>query len=1171
MENKGMVINNNNAFLMAMGEGSRIEIHAADAKKDSWSQLNQTANKGAKQITLAETTGWEVGDKIAIASSSFKMDQAEERTIVGVSADGKTFTLDRALDNMHYGEIDTYNNGKSGGARETWDLDMRAEVALLSRNVTIQGDADSSKDGYGGHTMVMNGAAMHIDGAELTKMGQAGILGKYPLHWHMLGDATGQYVTNTSIHDTFNKGMTIHGTQNTWVENNAIYNNVGHTYYFEDGSEFGNVLVNNLGMNTRATENVDAGPIGSDHTAVSTYWVTNPDNHLIDNHAAGSDKVGFWILAQDHTEGASATSGLYDDYVPRSQNPGQWVGNSSHSNREDGLFIGRQFDEETGRSAGDLEMGRPYEVTDFTTYKNEKVGIWVRNGSGVFEDIKVAESNKAAQIWGASRVEDSLIVGASDIYEYRPGGEFHGWELYDRASYFKDVHFDGFDGRADAAIAGGDGFGRSANNGAENITFGDNVSPANTFFAKNQFSGLFSTGGGGLAGALHDVDGSISGEAGAILTPAIRDLNGTQKVEVLDRAFSNVEAAGFNAAYGATASDFVSDSNRWDNPAGSVIGKMNFLDSSKASERNDFTIARSDNGAKIFYSKDGQKGNGRAQLVLDGSGEVEYVVEYPNGLPETIKLQAVELPKDASAYFRFKGLPDDVVLQDADKVNDQRALENAKATSWYRDGNGDFVVKIFADRFDSFRAPNDNLPGISDEIYSDGFNIVISGRSSAKPRGNQSPVEPPKPIDLRPEPNPTPLPQRAESTSDTAIMRNDDARWSERSSWDNGVPDSNDIVIISQGMRVVLDTDVAVKGILVAGGELIVADERDLELAADWVLVTNGGLFQVGTEDNPHQSDFTLTLEGDDKNFDLDVGAVLASRDANTVRATQAPGSGAPVQPQPTPEPEPEPQPEPQDPLPGEDGEVIARINAGGERIAATDGGIDWAADNQSTPGTSLAGFAVSPGSSVPSSTPAGVFQSERWDNADAGDLSYDFAVANGDYEVRLYVGEGYSGTSAPGGRIFDVRLEGQTPAALNDIDASSLFGFETGGVISATTTVTDGELNIDFLRGVQNPMVNGIEIIARDLTSLSGAATVGGEISDGAGGAEIAVTVVAPPAEPIDPAPTDPPVFHRVVGDALANLLKGSKGADWMDGGAGDDTLRGDAGNDEAYGGGRA
>ena len=31
--------------------------------------------------------------------------------------------------------------------------------------------------------------------------------------------------------------------------------------------------------------------------------------------------------------------------------------------------------------------------------------------------------------------------------------------------------------------------------------------------------------------------------------------------------------------------------------------------------------------------------------------------------------------------------------------------------------------------------------------------------------------------------------------------------------------------------------------------QLIVEDVKDLKLSADWILVNNGGLFQVGTED----------------------------------------------------------------------------------------------------------------------------------------------------------------------------------------------------------------------------------------------------------------------------------------------------------------------------------
>ncbi|MEL6267339.1 MAG: G8 domain-containing protein, partial [Pseudomonadota bacterium] len=79
--NDHFVIENNNAFLMAMGEGATISIHADDAAKESWTQLDATLEAGQNTMTFAEATGWEVGDRIVVASTDFDMNQAEEFTI----------------------------------------------------------------------------------------------------------------------------------------------------------------------------------------------------------------------------------------------------------------------------------------------------------------------------------------------------------------------------------------------------------------------------------------------------------------------------------------------------------------------------------------------------------------------------------------------------------------------------------------------------------------------------------------------------------------------------------------------------------------------------------------------------------------------------------------------------------------------------------------------------------------------------------------------------------------------------------------------------------------------------------------------------------------------------------------------------------------------------------
>ena len=163
---------------------------------------------------------------------------------------------------------------------------------------------------------------------------------------------------------------------------------------------------------------------------------------------------------------------------------------------------------------------------------------------------------------------------------------------------------------------------------------------------------------------------------------------------------------------------------------------------------------------------------------------------------------------------------------------------------------------------------------------------------------------------------------------------------------------------------------------------------------------------------------------------------------------------------------------------------VIYRVNAGGAEIAAIDGGPNWAADtgtflaNVGSNGT--AGFNVSPGGTVAPTTPADIFQTERWDAAGGSEMQWAFDNLDpGTYEVRLFMGNGFSGTSGVGARVFDVAIEGSVPSNLDDVDLVARFGHLTGGMVSNTVEVTDGTLNIDFLHdAAENPLINGIEIV---------------------------------------------------------------------------------------------
>ncbi len=143
------------------------------------------------------------------------------------------------------------------------------------------------------------------------------------------------------------------------------------------------------------------------------------------------------------------------------------------------------------------------------------------------------------------------------------------------------------------------------------------------------------------------------------------------------------------------------------------------------------------------------------------------------------------------------------------------------------------------------------------------------------------------------------------------------------------------------------------------------------------------------------------------------------------------------------------------------------------------DAGPDWVSDE----GFHRGGSRVVTGrrvrgldSSVPSSTPRELFETERFNPPDSQDLIYRFDVEAGTrVEVRFYMMNGNSRTSEPGERIFDVKIDGKL--VLDDVDLSQGFGHQIGGMRAVQVT-SDGQLRIVFKRRVQAPLVNAIEIV---------------------------------------------------------------------------------------------
>ena len=164
---------------------------------------------------------------------------------------------------------------------------------------------------------------------------------------------------------------------------------------------------------------------------------------------------------------------------------------------------------------------------------------------------------------------------------------------------------------------------------------------------------------------------------------------------------------------------------------------------------------------------------------------------------------------------------------------------------------------------------------------------------------------------------------------------------------------------------------------------------------------------------------------------------------------------------------------------------ILFRVNAGGGMVAALDDGPDWAADTLSNPSVYLAaggdstnGFpvqAVEP--TVPASTPTAIFESERWDPIGGPEMLWQFPVAAGTpVEVRLYLMNGFGGTSQPGERVFDIEIDGAL--AFSAIDLAAEAGHQVG-TVRTYQTIADGMIDIEFLhQAADNPLINGIEIV---------------------------------------------------------------------------------------------
>ncbi len=141
-------------------------------------------------------------------------------------------------------------------------------------------------------------------------------------------------------------------------------------------------------------------------------------------------------------------------------------------------------------------------------------------------------------------------------------------------------------------------------------------------------------------------------------------------------------------------------------------------------------------------------------------------------------------------------------------------------------------------------------------------------------------------------------------------------------------------------------------------------------------------------------------------------------------------------------------------------------IKAGGDGFTDSAGNT-WLADQ---------GFADGetddrPGLTITNTTEPRIYLSERYSMS-----KFSEPLPNGKYIVKLHFCETYDGITGPGQRVFSFNVAGHE---FKDFDVwAKAGGFQTAYVETVPVEVTNGKLDITFTPNVENPEINGIEIL---------------------------------------------------------------------------------------------
>jgi|GEM_PF-344399 len=269
--------------------GGRMELHGAPLSR-SWVKLGADATRGSSEIAFQEpVSGWRVGDRVLLPTTEMSefYQEKDGRRVIGTLADDTESEVGEIAAISEQGLVLKEPLKFKHQAQDKF----RGEVANLSRNVVIE---SADPQGVRGHTMFHRNSAGSISYAEFRHLGKKGVLGRYPLHFHLCGDTMrGTSIVGVSIWDSENRWLTIHGTNYLVVRDCVGYQSIGHGFFFEDGTEVDNVLDGNLAVQALTGAPLPQQNLPFDPNDGSGFWWANCRNSFTHNVAVECGKHGY--------------------------------------------------------------------------------------------------------------------------------------------------------------------------------------------------------------------------------------------------------------------------------------------------------------------------------------------------------------------------------------------------------------------------------------------------------------------------------------------------------------------------------------------------------------------------------------------------------------------------------------------------------------------------------------------------------------------------------------------------------------------------------------------------------------------------------------------------------------------------------------------------------------